>query len=415
HLVGLCFFLLLSIKFHITSYLLLLPLGICLWEYYGRAYNKFLSWKKIFSHIMLPLFSLGLLLYFIVLESYDGPRNYSEVGLEDALLLPLYTLEDEVFRRYNLFSWNHILDYGNLPFLCSPVAVFCLLWMLVFSRREWNWELAALRYTGLVLMLYTASFFFLNPLLSMPIDWDLFAIPAIPLKVLTLLFIGQIRKAEIISRILAPSLGIAVLSLGIWVVHGNNKSLSGRMEAVGNHIFKTYWKGATTSIYASLELLDDEIVRQDQLLKTIGALEAYAVKGEDIEYADLLCQAGLYYFRKDPASEEALDFFNQAYQYKPSLSRNVYHLLLSHFMRKEYKKAHSYSKLLLGVRYPSHQKAFRLSIHTAIMAKAYRDAEDFSQVYLELWPSDSLVSELYDGLKNGEEKDKLAQLFHTAD
>lgn len=411
YVVYLGLFFLLAIKFHITSYLLVIPIGLKFWHYQKNVDLYFPSWEWIFKYILFPLFVLGLILYFGVLQSYDGPRSFSPDSLEDALLLPLYTKESMLLNQYNLLSWSHIFDYINLILWWSPIAFLILIAAFKAFPGKIDWETPSLKLIGLCLFAYMGAFFVLNPLLSMPIDWDLFSIPGISFLVLAMLIIGQINDRQLLQPLLVVSFAIGILSTSVWWVHTNSSSLSARLEAVGKHTYKTYWLGTSSTVYHALGLIKDENERQENLLRIIEELKPYALPDEDTEYADFLCQAGIFYFEKDKQDIRALNYFRKAFEYRPNLSRNVYYLLASHFMRGEFEEAHTYSKLLIAVRYPNYQKAFKMGIHTAIEAEAYEDALVFCQHYLELWPNDAFIEKVLQNLLVPEARSKAKFLF----
>ena len=184
---------LINIKLHVTSYLLFLPLGLtCAYVFFEKIRNQF-NWRRITFWVLLPLQTIGAFIYFFITKSYDGPRIYTAETLERALFLPLFTNEGLQFERYNLFGLNHLVDYFNLIFLWSAVALFLLVSIVLCYRKAIHWNEPALIVISTTLILYSTSFFILNPQLSMPVDWDLFSLPAISLIVFVVLLLHNFK------------------------------------------------------------------------------------------------------------------------------------------------------------------------------------------------------------------------------
>ncbi|MCB0837721.1 MAG: hypothetical protein KDD99_13710, partial [Bacteroidetes bacterium] len=243
-----------NIKSHITSYLLIIPLAMAFMYEFWPDFRERLSWKRITLYGLLPMFLLGLVLYFFVLESYDGPRGYTDQTLEKALFLPLFTFEPPPLDRYNLFSSSHLTDYVNLLFIWSPVALLLLVCAILCYRKRITWSNHLLMFTGLVSIIYAGAFFVLNPLLSMMIDWDLFSIPAPILWVFVLLLYASIEKTSSPHISLGAILALSLFSITSFWVNAHQTSLSRRYKFIGKREFKTYWIGSSTTILNSLKL-----------------------------------------------------------------------------------------------------------------------------------------------------------------
>ncbi|MEO0582955.1 MAG: tetratricopeptide repeat protein [Bacteroidota bacterium] len=402
--------LLLCLKFHITSFLLLLPTGMVIIYKQREAWRGVFTWQKLGLWLTIGGLLAGMGIYFFIFNNHDGPRAFTKDTLEEALFLPLYTHEGPPLDRYNLFSLAHIGDYLNLTGIWSPVAIFLLGAILLTKGKQIPWNAPKIFILGFTTLTYVAAFFVLNPLLSMVCDWDLFSLPAISLMVFMVLLLEKTKLSHT-QRWLGPVLALGIMGMGWILGNAQETSLGNRLRPMGRHVFKTYWIGASTMLHLSGDLLRNPNQAQAERLETLEILRPYAVIGNDVEYADLLCEAGLYYAQEEKDRVKALPYFQEAHKYQYNLSRNVFHLLTTHFLLGQYKEAHKYSKTLIGVRKPSYERAYRIAIHTAIEAEAYEDALDFCNNYLAIWPDNAFVKRVRQSLETSEDPAQTKVLF----
>ena len=88
--------------------------------------------------------------------------------------------------------------------------------------------------------------------------------------------------------------------------------------------------------------------------------------------------------------------------------------LESAFKMKEYGKAYGYAQELIKIRFPNYRKALRITIHCALEAKLYDEAQMHCEAFLETYPDDTLINEVMRRLKAGEELYKIRELFMSA-
>ncbi len=403
---------LLAAKLHITSLLLILP-GILITLYkLLPASREFLKPGKFLLQLLLPIGIAGiLLLALVVYPGYSG-RTYTSDTLEEALVIPVVTSEPAPLDQYTLFSLAHIWDYLMLLFIWSAPA---WLWILMGGLQKLtdpSPRFDLLRLLGLVLLTYMGAFFVLNPLLSMQIDWDLFSLPAVWVLILAVQ-LAKLWEKNSDQGYFGKWMTLAIVWMGaaVFWVNAHHQSMANRLESEARREFKTYWIGASTIFEDSFSLYPSADSSQQRRLKAIKDLRPFATPTEDLQYADLIMDAGIYVLNTTHDPGLALPYFQEAYSYMPTLSRNVYHLVVAHFMLGQYAEAHQYSKLLIGVRYPTYEKAYRMAIHVALEAEAYQDAEEFVGYFLELWPEDGFMARLYRDLQTGENLDQLKKRF----
>ena len=168
--------------------------------------------------IYIPICFVGAFLYFFVFQDYKDPRLLQDFRDIDRLFLPLLSPAPPL-DRYNLFSINHIFDYFNIMMLWSPPALFLLVIIGLFYRKQINWKTPQIVITGLTFLLFTTFLFMINPLFSMPMDWDLFSLPAPILLIFVLALLKDVQPTNLAGKILPGCLALAILSLPTFIVN----------------------------------------------------------------------------------------------------------------------------------------------------------------------------------------------------
>lgn len=383
-----------SLKWHFTCYLLLPSLvGLTLYRFRDRfsIAKKLLNWKSALLYVVLPFTVICIAIYLLVTQSFEGPRDYTTDNLYDAIFLPVNVVDGPPYDRYSLFNPNHLLDYFNLMLTWSAAAVMIIVTVLIGFRKQVDWNHAGLILSGTTVVLYAIMFYILNPLLSMPLDWDLFSLGAPALLVFAVLLAKSVQWEGFHMKMGGPVLAICLLSIPVFIVNANREMNSERLGVMGSYIFKTYWIGSSTSINHSIVLIDDPAKKLDKRLKILNELKPYATIGNDLEYSELLCLTGIHYLDQLDDTETALKYFNEAYTYMPSLSKNIYYLVIAHFTAGQFKEAMKYTWFLTQVKYPNTVKSYRVAIHTALAATEYEEAEKYCREYLEKYKENDLL------------------------
>ncbi|RMG73621.1 MAG: hypothetical protein D6722_03475 [Bacteroidetes bacterium] len=397
-------------KFYITSGLLLLPSALVSFRQWRPTSALFSNPEVWLQRLVLPLGLLGpLVLALLVYPDHSG-RQYSSTTLSDALVLPLFAPEGPPLDRYQLFSGYHLWDYAWLLLSWSLPA-----WIWIGLGKGQPWfapRNGVLRLLALCLAVYAAAFFVLNPLLSLPLDWDLFSLPAIWLLVLASERIAQTDWAPR-TEAFAAWTGLAAVWLGgaVFGVNAHPPALSQRLEAEGRWQYRTYWMGSSTLLEEGLSLIPEAHQAHARRRQIVQDLAPIAISGHDPEYAALLSEGGRYLLEDQQDPEQALRWLQQARTYAPYLRENVDRLVIAHFLLGQYPEAHQLGRDLILVRYPSDQRAYRMAIHVALEASAYADAEEFCAQYLAHWPEDTFIDALHTDLKAGGNLDQLKLRF----
>lgn len=393
--------LLFCLKFHVTSFLLVPSFMIALYLINQKRQSKLttLSPKWVLKFIFLPTAVLGIILYFY-LGSFANERNFDITNWQDKLFLPVSSSEPAPYDRYNLFSFYHIIDFGNMIIQWSSAAVFLFIALLVGFRKKMQLSTNPLLTVGVIFLIQFGFFFLFNPLLSMPNDWDIMSIPAVSLLVIILLLFKLLPTTQNSKQLTGTVLALSFFSISIFVVNNNKNALSEKLQTQGEWEYQTYWIGASTSILSGINLEDNLSIRNKRLSTTIDNLEQYAVLGNDIEYAELLFQQGKYFYNNQDYNK-ALILFNKADSYSNLLCKNHYHQLICNFMLGDFKHAHEHSKNVITCNQPTPIRSLEIALHTSLEAGDVRFADSICALYLNKWPKNNFIKEAQTQIRNG--------------
>ena len=466
---------LICVRFNTPSILLLPALALAFLHHYftkPSQLSTFFSIKKMLQYILIPLIIIGVLAYFFVFEDYNDSRildtNTKDI---DRLFLPLFS-PDAPLDTYNLLSWNHIFDFFMSFFFWSPAILF-LIGIIFLHRKKITWDSSLINILLLTLVLFIGFLFMINPLMSLPMDWDLFTLP-FPIVLMLLLLIFQKQSVIFIKKkIILYALGLHVLAIPVFIVLMNKTMHSYRIESVGVRVYKTYYQHADSYLLYALQMLEGNetySLRKNKLLKKLKpfvrkpidqnyaallldegintftnqeyiksralllAAEGYAphlklsheyiikvnheliqrkfnVPSKDRIVADSLFTIGLKNSREKKLYKEAISWFQRASYYDPLNPKIDLFQLEAYFLKKDFKKALEKAEKLTLIKYPNEQQAVRFSIHCALESAAYDKALHYSKYYLSLWPKDEFIHLICDKLKNKENLSELKYKF----
>lgn len=401
-------FLLINLKLHTIAVLFIPALGVLFWSHYKGAYP---NWKQMWLFVITPIIILGAVLYFVVFEDHIDDRSLQKTALAfDHMFLPLFSPEPPL-DTYNLLSFNHIFDSFSLLFIWSPIALFIILYTILGKRKTIDWNRPEILISGLTLFLYMLFFFMVNPLLSMPIDWDLFSIPGPLLLLFAAALVMQVEDQKATNSIGYSVRILALLCLPIFMVHQSEHALSKRLESVAIHVYSTYYEWSAKILDNAYSLDDalkiNRLTRGDIVLET---LKPKAREHIDYEYSALLIDQGRYYMRVRNTPEKAIELFDLAQTYNPSNNAKLLSLE-AYFILNDYKQAFEVSKELVQIQYPAPEKALKIFIHCSLEAKEYNETFAACKAYLKNWPNDEAILEVYNRLSNNDRIEELKFLF----
>ncbi len=445
----LLFLWLIGFRFH-SFFLLLLP--VLLLAYLNpllhreSKLNKILTFKGMLSMVYLPLTILGLLAYFFVFKDHTDPRSLDDIKNIQRLFLPLVPPEAPL-DRYNLLSGWHLFDYLNMVLFWSLPAWTFILATVLGARRTINWNRPELVLSLLGLLLMASMLFMMNPLFSMPFDWDLFCI-AVPLLVAFVFSLGRqlehpvsldasgevaqtttIQTIEAqttttqtsknnssqtswIRKAILPTLALSLFTLPVISVNADESAQSQRIEFAGKHVFKSYHLHSTRFLLFSLNF--PQVAPQVHLAreeKIVAELEPYAYSGNDGQYLELLvnCANMAYNLNHDP--KKGAKYYLMAEKYGAMRAGDVYNLMYAHLDMKEYPQAQARAQLLLSVNYPNREQALLHTIWTSLEAGDYPTASQSAGIYLKENPKAAKMGEVIRRIEENDRVGELVEMF----
>lgn len=408
----------LNIKFHITGWLLVPVLVLVLIFNQRETKNKkTITWASLLKYMLLPMYGAGILIYVFVTKSTFGRRFYTPDTIYDVLFLPVSSSDPAPLDHYNLFSPAHFFDYFSTWFIWSASAILVGLLLAFYWRSKVNWNAPPLRFSGVLLAMYLPLFFVLNPLFSMPADWDLMGIPGITLIVFVIYAWGTIDNKEVVfhsSRIAGSIIGFTILAFTFVLVNSNRNMQAARYISIGKYQYKTYWLGTSSYIMTGIYQFENTEDKFNAHSKVISDLEPYALKGKDPEYAKIVSEMAVYYREVEKDPKRTLETLEKSSEYGPLLLDNKYQLVISYFMANDFKKAMEYIPELVNMGYPEPSKALRVAIHTSIMAEDYEQAEHYCKQFLTKWPDDKFIKDVLYQLQHVEDKSVVKQFFRQS-
>lgn len=403
------------LKLHLSS-LLLLPIWVLLVAVKGKSkagvVPDWFSWKKMGLWFLLPLFLGAMALYFFVLGDYNDSRD-PRVDLDSYKRIFLPLLPPEIpLDRYHLFHYHHLFDFFNILWICCPVGIAVVVGSLASKSKRLILHAPEVMLMALTVLLYLGFFFLLNPLLGMPFDWDLIAIPAPVLVFFTLAVISQPAYQKQLGQLIGPTLAFAFWALAILPVHAQPDSLSDRYVALGKHSFKTYWTGSIHLVQsAALMQIEDPERFQSTVETTLEDLRSYAVLENDLEYAILAKNYGNYLRVKMNRPADSKVYHELAYRYDSTLVSNLAGLVDLSMKDQRYKDAVAYCKTWVLVTQSDPGSAYYRGIEAALRAEEWELALLWNRDMVQLHPKAIKFQVLLDRLENRKEMDRIWEAF----
>lgn len=464
---------LICLRFNTPSFIVFPALVLAFINHYGGTKTKnFTSLKNLFRFIFIPLVLIGLYIYFIFLEDHINSRildtNTKDI---ERLFLPLFS-PPAPLDTYNLFSWNHIFDFLMSFSFWSPGLLFVVL-IILYNSKEIKWSSSLVNIFLLTFLLFIGFLFMVNPLMSLPMDWDLYTLPFPFLLVLLLLIFQKNTNIHLHKSLLHYIIALQVLIIPSFIVCMNKNMHSHRIESVGVRVYKTYYQHSDNYLLYSLQMLEGNKTysyRKNRLLKKLSPFvrkpidqnyaallldegintfynkeyvksralllsaenhapylkltreylikvnnilngQQYNIPKKDIRIADSLMNLGISSSRQFNKFNEALNFYQRASLYTPSNPQVDILEMETYFLKKDYKNALKKAEKLISLKFPNKQQSLRFAIHCALETNAYEKALEYTTVYLTSIPEDKFIKSIHDNLKNNENLSELKYKF----
>lgn len=382
-LILLSLALFLTMKMHFIGTLLLPSYLLAIVYTYKENLRKWYNWRSAFWILIIPGIVGSVFVYFFVFADYNDPRYLDgTVSTSERLFLPLLSPEAPL-DRYNLFSFNHLVDYLN-NLLHFGGAALLLLVIALIRRRNINWNAPEVLISGVTFIGVMVFFFLVNPLLSMPMDWDLFALPA---PILLFFIVALFNNSAFDSKYLISGvLAISVFTVAIIATNHSSISSSKRLVALGEHTFKTYWIRSAATINHGLSMTEEfDFNRMEEV---IAELKPFAQPYDDVEYAHLLWKMAKEY-RSRNELELALDYHLKARDYQESFPVNTMGLMDAYYRLNRFDEAYVESKRLLESEYPSKLRALSYVVDCGTKVNAVEVVYEYCEQGLALDPNNT--------------------------
>jgi tetratricopeptide (TPR) repeat protein len=251
--------------------------------------------------------------------------------------------------------------------------------------------------------------FTLNPLLSMPMDWDLFSIPAPLLLVLVALLASQVESNP--GKVGAPVVALILLSVPVFAVNMSVNAHSYRLESIAKRSFKTYYLRSSSNLIDALGFIKDDVdLYLERKQNLIEDLQPYALEGNDPMYSHLLMDDGFYFLRVGNDPVKARQRLTLACAYDPGRGDTRMFLMETNFVLRDFKSAFKDAEKLVQINFPDGPTAHKMAIHCALEAELYDEALDYAKKYLGQFPEDDVVREVKDRIENQQERKELRKL-----
>lgn len=405
HRLGFCLltaYLVLLVKLHPLMVLLTPALFLSGMQQFfpENAFAKRLhSFRGVFVILGIPIFLAGSVLYFFVFKDYNDPRLLMGVKDFDRLFLPLLSPSPPL-DRYNLLSINHFFDCLNMLLFWSPAIIF----LAIMGLKPRNEQADGRKHTSVILLftfaLYTSFLFVINPLIAMPMDWDLFSFPAIVLLVLMVSIFSGPETSINVKLLVVPVISLAMASCTIFWVHANTEPLSYRIENVGKWIYRSYYEHSAKYIHFGIGLIpNDPELYLSRKQDVLHYLKPYAIEGNDVKYASMYTDNGIVRWRATHDHKAALADFEAARLYAPDYGVNLQQLMLIHQEIGNHLVAHSYSLKLLELNFPSEKEALLTAAKISLRARLYTQCRLYCSYYLKQFGEEQRVQDLLNELE----------------
>ncbi len=211
-----------------------------------------------------------------------------------------------LMNHYTLQSWAHLSDVVQiLGLLISPVVIYLFLIPFLSGGRVRYDSPGTLFF--LISSFYCLLFVFtLHPYLSMPRDWDMYAVVAAPVMFAGISFIADNmgnKHAELLCRAALPWIFVlAVLSNSIILVNSEPQAVRKRVRSIGVWVFRSYHGDSSFLINVGCKRIPDLNEEISERERIITVLEPF-VQPNDMEFSFLEQKLAEAYYLNGQLSE----------------------------------------------------------------------------------------------------------------
>jgi len=307
---------LIGVRLHIEMALMLPAfLYVILFTYHNK-YPYLKKWMQP-KRIMISVFAvmvISILFYFFYFKAY----RY-DVGDQREILQKIFLPIENWLpppHKYTLLSLNHLSDViQQFLFTVSP-AVVLIICSSIGCYRYLSWKEPRIIFFILAVFFYFAFDFTINPMLTMPRDWDLLSPAAASVNFLAIALsqqlVGGSKERSDCTFLVGVALTISLLSSTIFFINADEEKAALRLENVGKWTYKSYYYGSSYIINVGEKMIKDVDKQIEHREKTIQDLLPYASK-PDINLSLLYYKLGNLYYQKSNFSKASSCFSNALY------------------------------------------------------------------------------------------------------
>lgn len=280
----------LAIKAHAAA-LAFLPALLYLISHHFRTRSRAAEWltrpKSVLLALVLPFLVAGLAVYIFLgsyKEPYTGPSNRQMYRS----FLPLLPSGPPPLDRYSLLSPLHLVDLLNVAALVTVPASVLILGFVLWQRREIPWHKPQTVFFILAFMFPALFFFAVNPALTMPRDWDLYALGSAPV----LFLLAAILPSHVPRSAIALTAALGLFPVSFVLVNASAERQSFRIVDAATWSYSTYYAGAGYFMRLGFEMDPNAERAETRRLSHLAILRKIAV-GEDEEFVTQTCKVAV--------------------------------------------------------------------------------------------------------------------------
>jgi hypothetical protein len=364
--IGAGCLLLLAIRSHSAGFALVPTFGYAMlvaWAGAVPSRQAWLGWRRAGGWIPAVCVTIGAIAYFTLFKA--GAEHLDTQGNGRNIFLKLIG-DNTADNAYAMLSGWHIWDFGQELLLCAAVAIAILLAFSTGLLRKLGGSAPAEIAVAIGMLMLCGLYFAIDPLLSMPRDWDLCGLMAPPMVVLAALLLA--RAADQLAHNWLPIgllLGIGGLQMTSVIVNHDPQAVHLRLIATAKHTFMSQHGGGAFYLRHAVEDLHADGKTSSQLInQAVAELKPFENAANRSDFAFLVQYAGFMAFNiQDYAL--AISHYQSALAMKPKEFMSYQELATAEWKlgNVEDALAHAESSIRLE---PDHVKAYAIGIRTAL-------------------------------------------------
>jgi hypothetical protein len=341
--------LVLAIRSHSAGFALVPTLVYALavaWAGKNPRREQWTQWKWAGRVVLGVSLVAGAAGYFLVFKS--GDDSISTSSKAGNMFLRLLG-DDSPDNSYFMFSKWHLWDYLQEILLCSaPAFTLILAFCLTRGRRD-LWKGKPVIAVSIAAVLLFALYFAIDPLLTMPRDWDLFSLIAPPLLVLAVLLLAR-GESQLQQKWIPQALLLAISGLQFTFVFVNHNPTRVHLRQldVTRHIFQSGDGGGAFLVRHALDALPGtDRERIQKLEQTLRELAPYLHPSNFADFAYLNQYGGTLAFGQQDYAL-ALRFYAATYKYQPEQVESMEDLAVTEYHLNHFDQSLHYATLAMA-------------------------------------------------------------------